>query len=205
MTRKLRITGLATLGLAFLVACAEPPAPEIDAARQAVSDASASESDEYAPEALRAAMDAQAQLDAELKAQEEKFSMFRSYDRTKELAAEVKRAGEKAASEAAANKQRARQEASDMLARLETGITEVKALLDEAPTGKGTAADIAALKGDVTSVEQSLTDVRDSIAREDFKGAKARAEAAQQSIDQVRADVSAAIETAKLAKSKRRG
>src|SRR4029453_4833486 len=59
----------------------------------------------YAPESLKAAQDARAALDVELKAQEGKW--IKSYDKTKELAAAAKAAGDKAAADAAAGKERA--------------------------------------------------------------------------------------------------
>ena len=61
--------------------------------------------DQYAAESLKAAQDAQAALDAELKAQEAKW--VKSYDRTKELAAAAKAAGDKAAADAVAGKEKA--------------------------------------------------------------------------------------------------
>ena len=60
---------------------------------------------QYAAESLKAAQDARAALDAELKAQEGKW--FKSYDKTKELAVAAKAAGDKAAADAVAGKEKA--------------------------------------------------------------------------------------------------
>ncbi|MGH9383810.1 MAG: energy transducer TonB, partial [Vicinamibacterales bacterium] len=67
--------------------------------------ASADRADQYAAGSLKTAQEARAALDTELKAQEE--SWFKSYDRTRELAAAAKAAGDKAAAEAAAGKEKA--------------------------------------------------------------------------------------------------
>ncbi len=89
------------LGLAITVAgCAGPPAADVDAARAAVDKAVADGASQYAPDALKAAQDARAALDAELKTQEGKW--FKSYDKAKELAAAAKTAGDKAATDATA-------------------------------------------------------------------------------------------------------
>ena len=57
------------------------------------------------PTPLKAADEARAALDAELKVQDGKW--FKSYDKTKELAAAAKAAGDKAAADAVAAKEKA--------------------------------------------------------------------------------------------------
>jgi TonB family protein len=94
------------LGLAIVVTgCASPPAADVDAARAAADKATTAGADQYAAESLKAAQDARAALDVELKAQEGRW--FKSYDRAKELAAAAKAAGDKAAADAIAGKERA--------------------------------------------------------------------------------------------------
>ena len=92
-----------TLGLAVTIAgCASPPNADVDAANAAVAKARDERASEYAADSLKAAQDAQAAVDVELKAQEGKW--FKSYDRTRELAGEAKAAGDKAAADAVAGK-----------------------------------------------------------------------------------------------------
>ena len=94
------------LGLALVVSgCAAPPTAEVDAAKAAVDKAVADHADQYAAETLKAAQEARAALDAELTAQEGKW--FKSYDRTKQLAAAAKEAGDKAAADAVAAREKA--------------------------------------------------------------------------------------------------
>ena len=80
-------------------------AAEVDAARAAVDRAAADRGGQYAAESLRAAQDARSALDAELKAQEAKW--VKSYDRTRELAAAAKAAGDRAAADAVAGREKA--------------------------------------------------------------------------------------------------
>ena len=97
---------LLACGLAVMVAgCGAPPAADVDAARASVEKATASGASQYAPEALKAAQDAQAALETELKAQDEKW--FKSYDKAKDLAESAKAAGDKAATDAAVAKDKA--------------------------------------------------------------------------------------------------
>jgi len=94
------------LGLAVAAAgCGAPPTADIDAAKTAIANAVSTGAGEYAAASLKAAEEAQAALDAELKAQEGKW--FPSYDAAKQLAAAAKEAGDKAAAEAAAGKEKA--------------------------------------------------------------------------------------------------
>ena len=105
MSTTVRLRAIA-LGLAVTVAgCAAPPSTEVDAAKASVNSAATGGADKYAPDSLKAAQEAQTALDAELKAQDAKW--VKSYDKTKELAAAAKVAGDKAAADAAAGKEKA--------------------------------------------------------------------------------------------------
>jgi len=89
------------LGPAIAIAgCAAPPTGNVDEAKAAVEKAASERANQYAPESFKAAQDAQAALDAELKAQESKW--FKSYDRARELATAARTAGEKATADATA-------------------------------------------------------------------------------------------------------
>ena len=117
------------LGLAIIVTgCASPPNADVDAAKASVDKAAADRGGQYAPESLKAAQDARAALDAELKVQEGK--LFKSYDKTKELAVAAKAAGDKAAAEAAAGKEKAdavaAKEKADAAARARARIAPLR-------------------------------------------------------------------------------
>jgi len=85
--------------------CASPPNTDVDAAKAAIDKAATQGADRYAAESLKAAQDARAALDAELKVQDDKW--VKSYDKAKELAVAAKNAGDKAAADAAAGKEKA--------------------------------------------------------------------------------------------------
>ena len=94
------------LGLAIVVTgCASPPSADVDAAKAAVDKAATDRAGQYAPESLQAAQNARTALDAELQAQDSKW--IKSYDKTRELAAAAKAAGDKAAADAVAGKEKA--------------------------------------------------------------------------------------------------
>jgi hypothetical protein len=197
MRRNLVVVAVA-LGLtAMVTACASPPKAEIDAAATAMTQASSAGASEYAPDALKAAQDAQAALDTEVKAQEGKW--FPSYARTTELAAAAKTAAEKAVADAAAGKEKAKAEATTAIEEAKTLQTEAQGLLEKAPKGKGSAADIEAMKTDLTNAATSITDAETALAGERYLDARAKAEAAKTAASNVKT----AVETAMAAKGKR--
>jgi protein TonB len=108
--------------------CASPPSADVDAAKAALDKAATEHADQYAPESLKAAQDAGAALDAELKAQESKW--FKSYDKAKELAASAKAAGEQAAADAITARERAEalaiKEKADAAARAKAKAAAVR-------------------------------------------------------------------------------
>jgi len=199
--RKFVVTGLGLALLALVASgCAKPPETEVQAVDAAMQSASSAGAGEYAPESLAAAESAKRDLDAELKVQQEKFALFRSYDKSKELATAAKSAADKAAADAAAGKNRAREEATTLMAEAKTAIEEVKTLLDQAPRGKGSQADIAAMKSDLAGIETSLSEVDAAMAEERYLQAKAKADAAKQNVEQIRNEILQAMEASKAAR-----
>ena len=180
------------LGLALTVAgCGAPPKADMDAAKAALDSATAAGAGEYAGASLTAAQDAQTALDAELKAQGGNW--FKSYTKAKELAAAVKTAGEKAAADAATGKDTARNEATAAIGEAKTLLTEAQALLAKAPKGKGSAADIEAMKTDLATAATAITEAEGALSGGKFLGAKAKAEAARNTASTVKTAVEAAM------------
>lgn len=188
---------LLVVGLGIsVVACGSVPQAAIDAAKAAVDQAVTAGANEYAADAMKAAQDAQAALDAELKVQEGKW--FKSYTQATELAAALKTAGEQAVTAAAAGKEKVKGEATGLIAEVKTALEEAQTLLAKAPKGKGTAADIEALKTDLANAATALTDAESGLTAERFLDAKAKAESAKNAV----AAVKTAVETAMAAKKR---
>jgi hypothetical protein len=83
--------------MAVMVGCSKAPTEAVEAARTAMDAARTAEAGVYAKEAMAQADQAMAAMEEEMKAQEGKFALFRSYGKTKELAATAQAAGEAAA------------------------------------------------------------------------------------------------------------
>jgi hypothetical protein len=196
---KFRGALIAIAVVAFALGCAEPPQTEIDAANASLESARAAEAGDYAPEALSAAEDSMNQLEAELKAQDEKFALMRRYETSKQLAQAASDAANSAAEQAGAEKQRLQTQADDLIASTRTQITEAQALVDQAPKGKGSQADIAALKADLAAAETSLAEAEAAAASGQYRDAVAKAESVQQSVQGVKM----AVEEAQAARGQK--
>lgn len=182
--------------LVLMVGCAKPPQDAVNAAMSAM-DAAKPLASEYAPDSLQAAEDAQAALNAELKAQEDKFALFRSYKKSDELVADLKAKSDKAAADAAAGQEQAKNDASAAISAATTALTDANALLEKAPKGKGSAADIEAMKADLTAAESTIADANAAMEAAKYKDAKAKADAASSSAASVSSQVQAAIDAKK--------
>ena len=91
--------------IVIFAACGAPPTAEMEAARKSMANASSAGAEKYASESFKQAQAAQTALDAELKAQDEKW--VKSYDRSRELSVAAKTAADKAATDAASGRERA--------------------------------------------------------------------------------------------------
>lgn len=162
----------------ILAGCASEPVEEINAVDSALAEARNLEAPAYAPEAWETANDAKARLDAELAAQQERFALLRSYKAAQQLAAEAKNSAEMAQQNAVQAKQQARDEASVLVAEARAEFTRAQETLQNAPRGKGTQADLAALNADVSGIEPVLAEMEAAFEAEDYLTAKTKAESA---------------------------
>jgi hypothetical protein len=184
----------------FVTGCSKAPQAEIEAAKAALEQAAVAEADVYATDQYASAEDAMKQLEAELTVQEEKSSLFRRYGKAKELAAEVQTASAAAADAAVAGKEQVKAEAADAIAATRELLAEVQTLLAKAPTGKGTQADLAAMKADVEGVQTALDEAEATLSAGGYMEAKTGADAAREVLDEVKADIAAAIEARRAAR-----
>lgn len=181
-------------------ACAQAPTADIEAATAALDQAAAAGAADYAAEALKAAQDAKAQLEAELKAQDGSFMLMRSYTEATKLATTAKEAAALASKAAAEGKEKAKGEAAQAVTDAQATLQAATGLLEKAPRGKGTAQDIEAMKTDLAGAATALADAEAAIKTEKFKDALAKAAAARTAADTVKS----AVEQAMAARGGRR-
>jgi hypothetical protein len=189
--------GVSLFGAAVLMltACGSPPDAQLDSADEAMTAAADVGASEYAPEIMGAATEAQTALEAELAAQQGKFGLLRSYDHAAELADSVRVIATRASEQAAQAREQARVDTQTLLTEVKTELTEVLALWEEAPSGKGSAADLAALRGDLDGVAVAVTEAETSFAAGNYLEARSRASSARETTASVRTALGSAIQT----------
>jgi hypothetical protein len=177
-----------------LAACAKAPQEDIDAAKAAIDAVVAEGAEKYAAEDLKLLNDALAGAMDEVKAQDAKF--FKSYSQAKGMLAKVKADAEALKAELPAKKEAAKAAALEAQTAAQTAVDEAVAMMKKAPKGKGTKADIEALKADLKGLEEALAEVQGLIDTEEYVAASDKARAIRDKAAEVSNAVTAAMEKA---------
>jgi uncharacterized protein (DUF3084 family) len=178
------------LAILFSVGCAKKPDQDISAAKSAVDALTAEGADKYAGEEMKMINDDLNAAMDEVKTQDSK--VMKNYDKAKGMLAKVTADAEALKTKLPMKKEEAKNNALTSEADAKTAVNEAKALLAKAPKGKGSRADIEALKADVKGLEESLAEVSSAVEKEDYSAAIEKAN----SIKEKSADVSSQIQQA---------
>jgi hypothetical protein len=181
----------------ILAGCAKQPTEDINAAQKAVEDAKAAGSAKYTPEDTKKVDDSLTAALNEIKAQDSKFALSRSYDKAKQMLAQVKADAEKVKTDIPSKKEEAKKNALAGQEAAKASIKEAKALLAKAPMGKGARADIEALKGDIKGLEDSVPELQQLIEKEDYVVAIDKAKAIKEKADGVSNQIKEAMKKVK--------
>jgi hypothetical protein len=179
---------------ALLVGCAKPPTQEMDAAKVAMDAAVSAGAGTYAKDGLKNINDAWAAAQDEVKKQEGK--LFKNYDNAKAMIAKITSDAAALKTETEQKKEQAKQEAIAADAAAQAAVAQAKAMLAEAPTGKGTKADIEMMKADLAGLEGSVAEIGTLITSEEYFAATDKAKAISAKSADITAQVQAAIEKA---------
>jgi len=186
------VVALSALALiVMLSACAKEPTQEMTDAKAAIDAAVAEGGEKYAKDEVKALNDQITAAQDEIKAQEGKF--FKKYDKAKEILAKVKTDAEALKTQLPAKKEKAKTDATAAVDAAKTAVAEAKALLSKAPRGKGTKADIEALKADVAGLEDSLKEVDTLMTNEEYFGAIEKAESIKTKAGEVSTQINEAL------------
>ncbi len=184
----------------FIAGCAKPPTEDIDAAKGSVETAKSAGAEKYLPDNAKKVNDELSAAMDEVKVQDGKFPLFRKYDKAKELLASVKGNAEKLKADTAAKKEEVKKNAIAVMEEAKGAVGNAKAMLEKAPQGKETKADIEAMTGDIKGLEDSLPEVRKAIDGENYDDAVAKSKSIKEKADAVSSQVQQAIEKIEAAK-----
>jgi hypothetical protein len=176
----------------LLVGCAKPPTMEMDAALVAMEGGVSAGAGTYAKDGLKNLNDSWAAMQDEVKKQEGK--LFKNYDNAKAMIAKINADAAALKTETEQKKEQAKTEANDASAAAAAAVAQAKALLAEAPTGKGTKAEIEAMKADLAGIEGSLGEIATLITSEEYFAATDKAKAISAKAADISAQVQAAID-----------
>jgi hypothetical protein len=179
---------VAALGF-VLAGCAQAPSTDIDAANHAVDEARQAQAAEYAPQSWAAAQDTQSKLQIELDAQGQRWSMLRTYTVARQLAQDTKTAADRSRDEAIAGKDRAKNDASTLMAQAREEVGRANTAVTTAPKGKGTEADLASMKSDAGSLDDTLAEMQKAFDDGNYNEAKAKAQAAIDAAKRIQSEI----------------
>ncbi len=152
--------------MAGLTACGKQPVEEINATRAALDAAVSEGAEKYTAEDLRLVSDAMAAAMDEVKVQDGK--MFKNYDQAKAQLAKVKAEAETLQAKVLTVKEELRAAAASALNEANAAVAEARGQVENAPAGKGSAADIEMMKADVQGLEAALAEIQPLIDSGEF-------------------------------------
>lgn len=191
MYKKIAVV-LALFALLVFIGCAKPPEQEIQKANSSIEAARAAEAEEYVPESFQVAMDTLNAANAAKQEADGKFALFRSYSKAKALYVSADALAAKAAQDAAAEKERVKQEVAGLMTQAKAVLDSATAALAKAPKGKGSKADIELIKNDLAAAQASFDDANNDFNAGKYKVAKTKVEAAMQKAQAVIDEIAAA-------------
>ncbi|MDY0231180.1 MAG: hypothetical protein RBR88_01705 [Candidatus Saccharicenans sp.] len=191
MKNLVKFSVLSLLVVFLFASCAKQPTQEIDAAKAAIDAVVKAGGNIYAQEELKQLNDDYNAAMEEVNAQSKK--LFKKYGNAREMLAKVETDAEAVLTLIPERKEQAKNEAIQAMDEAKAAFDEAKTLLSKAPVGKGTRADIEALKSDLAGIETLLTEAQAAFDSEDYLSARDKAASIKEKAAAVSEQVQAAI------------
>jgi hypothetical protein len=178
----------------LLAGCGKVPEAALTSARTSVDEAKTAGAEVYAPNELDVAMDSLAAAEAEIEKQNGKFALFRSYKEAERQLTVVQGLGATAKQAAATNKQKAKEEAEQLIVQVTTMVDSTRALMSMAPKDKEGKKIMEAITVDLESVAATIPELQAKMGREDYRGAGQLARGSLQRVEAIRKEIQDAID-----------
>lgn len=192
MTKRVTLALAALLLLAFVAGCSKAPEAEMQQAQAAIDAARTAEAEAYAPASFRTATDTLNAAAAEKTAQDNKFVLFRSYGKAKAMYVSAQALAQKAGTDAAAEKERVKQEVTGLMTQAKAAIDSATTALEKAPKGKDTKAELELIKNDLTALTPAYTDAETDFNAGKYLTAKTKIEGVIQKAKSISDEIAAA-------------
>lgn len=182
------------VAVAVLAGCDDPPTAELDAAKQALNSARDVGAERFAANEYSAAQRAYSEAEATTNTEAERFFLFKDFEQARAQIADAKSKAMQAESSAEAEKKRQRESAEAAIATARDAVAAAYTSLEEAPSGKGTEADIEALRAELSAAEADMDAAEAALDSENFSDAESLAESADQKATEVADGVMVAVD-----------
>ena len=166
---------MSTMAVVLLSACAEQPTQELAAAKSAIDSVVSEGAEKYMPNELESLNRKMTDALAEIKTQQS--YTFSNYSLAKFTLSQIQEDATALKGKMAQRKEELKTAASSALTEAQAAVAEAKSLLDNAPQGKGSMADIEAMKSDVAGLETELQTVAPKIEAGEYIVAAEKAHA----------------------------
>jgi hypothetical protein len=199
MKKAIKVLLISLAAATLLSACASPPDAELTAAKGAVDAVVSEGAEQYIPEKLHSLNVRFEEALTEIKNQDRVF--FKNYSLAKFTLEQVKTDADALKGTLAQRKEELKVAAGTALSEARGAVTEARRLLEMAPQGKGSLADIEAMKNDVVGLETELEGVQPQIDSGEYIAATEKAHAVTSQALGISSDITQAQE--KLAQLKK--
>ena len=182
------------VAVAVLAGCDDPPTAELDAAKQALNAAQRVGAERFAADEYSAAQRTYSEAETTTNTEAERFFLFKDFEQARAQIADAKSKAMQAESSAQAEKQRQRESAEAAIDTARDALAAAYTSLEEAPSGKGTEADIEELSADISAAEADISAAEAALDSEHFSDAESLAESADQKATEVADGVMVAVD-----------
>ena len=182
------------VAVAVLAGCDDPPTAELDAAKQALDTARNADAERFASSEYSAAQRAYSEAETTTNTEAERFFLFKDFEQARAQIADAKTKAMRAESSAEAEKKRQRESAEAAIAAARDAIAAAYTSLEEAPSGKGTEADIEELRAELSTADADLDAAEAAVDSEHFSDAESLAGSADLKATEVADGVIVAVD-----------
>jgi len=192
MKKAIKVLLVSMVAATLLSACASQPTEELNAAKSAIDAVVSEGAEKYTPDQMQSINLKLDQAMAEIKTQDS--YTFSNYSLAKFTLSQVKEEADALKVKLAQRKEELKVAASTALTEAQAAVVEAKSMLDVAPQGKGSLADIEAMKSDVAGLETELETVAPQIDAGEYIVATEKAHAVAARAMTISNDIKAAQE-----------
>lgn len=182
------------VAVAVLAGCDDPPTAELQAAKQALDAARDVGAERFAANEYSAAQRAYSEAEATTNTEAERFFLLKDFEQARTQIADAKSKAMQAESSAEAEKKRQRESAQAAIAAARDAVAAAYTSLEDAPAGKGTEADIEALRAELSTAEADIEAAEAALDSEEFSDAEALAGSADQQATEIADGVMVAVQ-----------